>query len=1068
MATQEIVLKFRGDPSLLKGALNELKTQHGTAMAEITRQQKAEAAAAVSLQRQRSSALITVWKADTRAAVAEERVRTRAILAEEKQLAAQMIRESRASQAVRSQSIKTAEQEERRLAATMIREARAAQNVRTQAERQAFAEITRLERQRRQIMAENARAVAAIAKSEADARIREGRRAANAVLGTLKGGSGGSDIAAAFGFGTGAAVGFTIVNELRAGAAAWINYASKLESTKIAFTTMLGSAQRATDHLKELQAFAIKTPFQFEELIDASQRMQALGFEAEQVIPVLTDVGNAVAAAGGGAERLDRVVLALSQMQSKGRVATQEMNQLAEAGIPGWRILEQQLGKSRAELVKMVEQGEVSAKVFLDAFQKFSQQNFGGLMEKQAKTFTGAMSNIKDAALLMTTTALAPLFEQMTKVTLELGRMGTGFVEAAQGAAQLIAAIQGIGGAVTGLGSIPLPEILKNLPLIQGLRSAGGLLGLAGTPEIGPITGTGQPATPLRSSEEFAETEEANALRTRSEEAKRIATDRIAQQEQLFKLGKITREQETENIIAQLKIRALAEKQALDEEIIRKQKELLANRDNADKVKTIIEQVGALNQQIKNNQSAVDREIANKRAELQAQERRNLLEHQQSRLAILLKTGEVEISAVEAEVQAGIKSREEGIAKIEQIENAGFDARARLLKLELAQSSVEPAERQKINDKIAALGIERTANEQKQAERRREIVKQAHVNELALEQQLARIRQTQRQGELERIDYLLGRQAIMESTAIARRIAIEREAHEEAMLLIEIELKQLTTSAERKIELDNKKIESEQRYTDAHKILTQQRIDALNAEHAASAGQRVPGTSDDGIAQQAGAIVNAQLGPPPELQAHIDMVGTLRTAYLDLASGIAQGVGQMVHDFVLLGNAGPQAFKKVLASALAAVSAQAAVQAIYELALGFAALTPWGAAIYGPAVLHFKAAALLGSIALIAGAAGRVTAGGAFQSTTTGGGGGRGSGSSSTVNPVQPKPIDADRRTSGSQSADVVAAIKEGLAGLALRAKTETQPGVIVDIWIEEYKGGGRLRNVVKSDGGDT
>lgn len=357
MATQEVVLKFRGDPSLLKGALNELKTAHASTMADITRQQKAEAAAAAALQRQRSSALITVWKADTRAVVSEERARTRA---------------SEQLQAQRSRSLIAIWKAEQREAIRIARET---------------------ERQRLQVQQESDR-----------------RRST-----FLSGAAGGFA----------ALLGVSAISEIRAAGAAMLNYASTLETTTIAFTTMLGSAEAATQHLRELQAFALKTPFQFEELIAASQRMQALGFNAAQVVPILTDVGNAVAAAGGGSERLDRVVLAISQIQSKGRLATQEINQLAEAGINSYKMLEAQLGKSRAELVKMVEQGQISSAVFLEAFQKFSQQNFGGLMEQQSKTFAGAMSNIKDALLQTSNTAFAPLYKRLSELAQQFAETAT-------------------------------------------------------------------------------------------------------------------------------------------------------------------------------------------------------------------------------------------------------------------------------------------------------------------------------------------------------------------------------------------------------------------------------------------------------------------------------------------------------------------------------------------------------------------------------------------------------------------------------------------------------------------
>ncbi len=76
--------------------------------------------------------------------------------------------------------------------------------------------------------------------------------------------------------------------------------AAGLEQAKIAFTTMLGSAEKSDAMLKELKAFADKTPFEFLELQDAAKRMMAYGFAAKDVIPTLEAVGNAAGALGGG------------------------------------------------------------------------------------------------------------------------------------------------------------------------------------------------------------------------------------------------------------------------------------------------------------------------------------------------------------------------------------------------------------------------------------------------------------------------------------------------------------------------------------------------------------------------------------------------------------------------------------------------------------------------------------------------------------------------------------------------------------------------------------------------
>ena len=175
-----------------------------------------------------------------------------------------------------------------------------------------------------------------------------------------------------------------------------LKVAGDLEQAGVAFKTMLGSSEAASQHLLELKQFALKTPFQFAELVTASKRMQAFGFEAKEVIPMLTNIGDATAGLGLGAEGIQRIVVALGQMQGKGRVMTQEMNQITEVGIPAWEILAKTLGTNVAGAMKAVEDRTVSAGVAIPAILAGMNSKFGGLMEAQSKTLLGQWSNIKD------------------------------------------------------------------------------------------------------------------------------------------------------------------------------------------------------------------------------------------------------------------------------------------------------------------------------------------------------------------------------------------------------------------------------------------------------------------------------------------------------------------------------------------------------------------------------------------------------------------------------------------------------------------------------------------------
>ncbi len=194
-----------------------------------------------------------------------------------------------------------------------------------------------------------------------------------------------------------------------------IGFNNTLQQSSIAFTTMLGSAQAAGAFLQQLQQFANTTPFEFPELVTASQRMLAMGFAAKDVVPLLTDVGNAASALGAGKEGIDRVTTALGQMNARTRVSAEEMNQLTEAGIPAWRILADAVGKPIPVVQKLAEQGQIASDVFINAFDKFARANWGDMMEKQSHTFEGAMSTIKDVTRSTIAGAFEPFFNVLTK-----------------------------------------------------------------------------------------------------------------------------------------------------------------------------------------------------------------------------------------------------------------------------------------------------------------------------------------------------------------------------------------------------------------------------------------------------------------------------------------------------------------------------------------------------------------------------------------------------------------------------------------------------------------------------
>src|SRR5262249_17662812 len=153
-------------------------------------------------------------------------------------------------------------------------------------------------------------------------------------------------------------------------------------------------------HLGDLEKLALKTPFQFEDLIGASLRMQAFGNSAQDVIrdlPKLSDAAS-IAAAGTGnfKESLDGIITALGQMKGKGKLSFEEMNQLVERGIPAWDILAKQVGVTKERLMRLTETGKLSGSVASKFLTEGVGQFAGGIGERLSQTVSGKESNVED------------------------------------------------------------------------------------------------------------------------------------------------------------------------------------------------------------------------------------------------------------------------------------------------------------------------------------------------------------------------------------------------------------------------------------------------------------------------------------------------------------------------------------------------------------------------------------------------------------------------------------------------------------------------------------------------
>ena len=179
-----------------------------------------------------------------------------------------------------------------------------------------------------------------------------------------------------------------------------IALADAYSSAKIGFQTLLGESQ-GNQMMNKLDEFAKATPFKSSQVIAQTQRMLAMGWEAENIIDDMNTIGDAAASTGKGEQGLQQIVTALAQIKTKGRLSTEELNQLAEAGISAKRYIAEGLGYGSgdsgiAAMTKDLEDGAIASDAALQALLS-GMEEFDGMMDRTAnETVEGLWSQIQD------------------------------------------------------------------------------------------------------------------------------------------------------------------------------------------------------------------------------------------------------------------------------------------------------------------------------------------------------------------------------------------------------------------------------------------------------------------------------------------------------------------------------------------------------------------------------------------------------------------------------------------------------------------------------------------------
>ena len=234
-----------------------------------------------------------------------------------------------------------------------------------------------------------------------------------------------------------------------------IDYNIQLETYQTAYTNLMGSAEKASAFLQQLQQDAARTPFNMEALVQANQYLLGAGENAEYSRKTILALGDAVKATGGGNDELNRMAQNLQQIANVGKASAVDIKQFAFAGINIYQVLADYTGKSIQDVQSMT----ITYDVLTQALQAAAEEGgrYYNAMETQSQTLDGRLTTLEDNAKQLSaalTSDLASAFGQLVSKANELvvamkdGWDTDGFQGMMAAAAEAVPQLEGVANAL--------------------------------------------------------------------------------------------------------------------------------------------------------------------------------------------------------------------------------------------------------------------------------------------------------------------------------------------------------------------------------------------------------------------------------------------------------------------------------------------------------------------------------------------------------------------------------------------------------------------------------------------
>lgn len=240
-----------------------------------------------------------------------------------------------------------------------------------------------------------------------------------------------------------------------------VKSAADLEALETSFISLTGGAEQAANMMRNLNEFTAKTPFQIEAVAKSARQLIASGTGIDEVNTQLQFLGDIAATSGSS---IDEIAAIFAKVNAKGKVELENLNQLAERGIPIFTALAEATGLPADKLGA----GRVSVEEFNTVLKSFAEEGgfAAGAMKRLSETaagkFSTALDNLKLAGAELAEDLLPVVKDMIDGFTSFLQRIQAMTPESKKLALQIAAVAAAIGPLL-----VIVPQFISGLQLAR-------------------------------------------------------------------------------------------------------------------------------------------------------------------------------------------------------------------------------------------------------------------------------------------------------------------------------------------------------------------------------------------------------------------------------------------------------------------------------------------------------------------------------------------------------------------------------------------------------------------------